>query len=347
MVLRYAARRPDVRLRLIDTAPRWRSIHDTATWKRAFGGSLQLARDMCRLLWVLVAWRPAAIHLTTSGQLSVVRDVLTAALSRACGVRVLYHVRFGRIPQIAAGGTREWRLMRVAMRLASVVVVLDRRSEEAIRHHAREVNVTIIPNFAHPEELAAATSAACAESRTVTYLGWVIPTKGIGELIEAWERVRAPGWRLRIVGPAEPEYARALARSSAAGSIDFSGELSHDEAMAAVAAAGVFVLPSHTEGFPNVVVEAMMLGRPIVATAVGAVPEMLDADAGIVVPPRDVGALAAAIERVTGDEVLRARLGLAARRRAFERYSIGAVFERYMHEWRGRPLETSAERRAA
>src|SRR5687768_4892209 len=93
-----------------------------------------------------------------------------------------------------------------------------------------------------------------------------------------------------------------------------------------VAAADVFALPSWTEGFPLVVLEAMALGRPVVATAVGGTPELVaDGETGLLVPPRDVAALTASLKRVLDDEGLRRRLGEAGRRRVAERFSPEAM----------------------
>lgn len=338
MLLRYAESRPEVRFHVVDIAPRWRAIHDLATWKRIVGGGTQLLRDVARFTWTLVRRRPDAVHLTTSGQLAIVRDIVFGALARLFGVPVVYHLRFGRVPAIASDGTREWRLLRRAMRGAARVVAIDAATEEAIREHAPEVLVERIPNCIDPSELPP-VPAARSEARTVMYLGWVVPTKGISELVEAWTRLAPAGWRLVAAGPCEAGYRAELARG-AAPRLDLPGELAHDEAMRQLAAADVFVLPSYTEGFPNVVLEAMALGKAIVATKVGAIPEMLAGGAGITVEPRNVGELAAALGRVIGDQALREEIGRRARSRALEEYSIEAVFERYRRIWDlpGEPL---------
>jgi glycosyltransferase involved in cell wall biosynthesis len=77
----------------------------------------------------------------------------------------------------------------------------------------------------------------------------------------------------------------------------------------------VFVLPSLTEGTPNAIIEAMAHAKPIIATAVGGVPDVVTEDVGVLVPPDDVKALAAAMTRLTADADLRRRMGLAARKK--------------------------------
>jgi glycosyltransferase involved in cell wall biosynthesis len=87
----------------------------------------------------------------------------------------------------------------------------------------------------------------------------------------------------------------------------------------------VFVLPSLTEGTPNAIIEAMSHAKPIIATAVGGVPDFVSDDVGILVPPNDVNALASAMSRLAGDEELRLRLGLAARKKYEQLFSPRAV----------------------
>jgi glycosyltransferase involved in cell wall biosynthesis len=92
----------------------------------------------------------------------------------------------------------------------------------------------------------------------------------------------------------------------------------------------VAVLASRSEGMPNAVLEYMAAGRPVVSTAVGAVPELIsDGVHGLLVPPEDAGALAAAIARLLADRGLASRLAESARRRAVERYSRPAMVRRF------------------
>ena len=77
----------------------------------------------------------------------------------------------------------------------------------------------------------------------------------------------------------------------------------------------VFVLPSLTEGTPNVIIEAMAHGKPIIASAVGGVPDLVTEDVGILVPSDDIEALAAAMVRLSRDSDLRHRMGVAARKK--------------------------------
>jgi glycosyltransferase involved in cell wall biosynthesis len=92
----------------------------------------------------------------------------------------------------------------------------------------------------------------------------------------------------------------------------------------------VFCLPSHHEAAPISVLEAMQAGRPCVASAVGAIPEMLDhGRCGVLVAPGDAEGLAGALARVVGDDALARSLGDAGRERVREHYSAEVVARRY------------------
>jgi glycosyltransferase involved in cell wall biosynthesis len=92
----------------------------------------------------------------------------------------------------------------------------------------------------------------------------------------------------------------------------------------------VAVLLSDHEGSPNALIEAALLGRPLVATAVGGVPEMVDETVGALVDPHDPVAIGGALQRLIEDAELRNRLGAAARKRAIERYSIDEFVEGHL-----------------
>ena len=100
----------------------------------------------------------------------------------------------------------------------------------------------------------------------------------------------------------------------------------------------VFVLPSLTEGTPNAIIEAMAHARPIIATDVGGIPDVVSEEEGILVPPGDVAALGAAMSRLAGDPELRRRMGLAARKKYERTFAPGVVLPMLL-DFYGRVLE--------
>jgi glycosyltransferase involved in cell wall biosynthesis len=99
-------------------------------------------------------------------------------------------------------------------------------------------------------------------------------------------------------------------------------------------AADVVLVPSHAEPLGNATLEAMAYARPVIGTLVGGIPEMVvDGETGLLVSPRNPVALAGAIERLLEDEELRGRLGLAARRRCEEMFSLEAHVEAMVRQY--------------
>jgi glycosyltransferase involved in cell wall biosynthesis len=107
------------------------------------------------------------------------------------------------------------------------------------------------------------------------------------------------------------------------------GFVPHHELAPLYERAAVVAVPSHREGFGVACAEAMAHGRPVVASAVGGLLDLVvDGETGLLVPPRDVAALRAALERLLGDANLRRRLGDAGRERVREHFSWAPVTDR-------------------
>lgn len=334
LVHQWAANNPRISIAQVDISPHWRAIDDISIWKRVIGGGLQFVRDILHLARLLIRHRYDAIHLTTSGQLAVVRDLGVLFVAGLFKVPVVYHIRFGRIPQIAGANSREWKLLAQAMLKAQTVVAIDSATYHTIREHLPATQVTLIPNCINLAELPTLCTTSKLSIRTALFIGWVIPTKGIAELIEVWARLRPQGWRLQIVGPGNTSYRQSLIEQFRPDGVEFLGELSHPEAIDLMASCDLFVLPSYTEGFPNAVLEAMALGKAVVATDVGAIPEMLAEECGILVKPKDLVNLNTALQALIADDDLRTELGSRARERAIANYSTDAVLSRLWSVWR-------------
>ena len=145
----------------------------------------------------------------------------------------------------------------------------------------------------------------------VLYAGRLSPEKGVLELLEA-----ANGIPLVVAGD-------GALRDRVPNALGF---VPHDELVRLYERSAVVAVPSYREGFGVVCAEAMAHGRPVVASAVGGLLDLVvDGETGLHVPPGDVGALRAALARLLGDRDLRRRLGDAARERIRERFSWDAV----------------------
>jgi glycosyltransferase involved in cell wall biosynthesis len=155
----------------------------------------------------------------------------------------------------------------------------------------------------HPRDRAAERRQAGIDTDTelVLYVGWLSPTKGLAELMDAMIALGAKRPRLRLALVGEGSYRQPLAdKARTAGIADrvqFLGRMDSEGVSRWLGISNVFCLPSYSEGCPNAVVEAIASGRPVVATDVGGIPELVRNGCGMLVPPMDTTRLQEALER--------------------------------------------------
>jgi glycosyltransferase involved in cell wall biosynthesis len=158
------------------------------------------------------------------------------------------------------------------------------------------------------------------ERRVVAlYCGNLIAVKGIAELVEAMRRLREGQVPLQLVCLGDGAFStnlESLASDLGDRSIVLPGRVKPDQVAEYLQASDFMVLPSHSEGMPQVVLEAMNCALPIVGTRVGGIPEaVVEGETGLLVDPRSAPAVAAAMERMVTDDAFRAEAGRRSLRR--------------------------------
>lgn len=140
------------------------------------------------------------------------------------------------------------------------------------------------------------------DSRYILYIGRLVHTKGAGHLIQIMPELLREFPRLVLLvigtGAAEGEWRRSVDERGLSGHVRFLGYQENKRLHYFYNAAEALVLPSHSEGVPNVILEAIACDTPVIATAVGGIPHVLAGGLGILVPPLDEPALAEAIATV-------------------------------------------------
>jgi glycosyltransferase involved in cell wall biosynthesis len=162
-------------------------------------------------------------------------------------------------------------------------------------------------------------------------VGSVIPRKGYDVLVAALAKLRHLSWRLVVAGDCgrSPEASRQIradiVRLGLADRITLLGAVASEQVAPLYASADLFVLPSRFEGYGMAYTEAIAHGVPVVGTTAGAIPQTVPADAGVLVPPGDVEALAATLQRLIADPQERERLAAGARAAKFPSWSEQAA----------------------
>ena len=307
-----------------------------------------------RLCRVLRRLRPAIVHAHTpkGGLLGMVAAWLTRTPVR------VYHLRG--LPLMTATGYRrrllrwsEWVSCRLAQRVICVspsirdVAVAERLCppEKIVappHGGSRGVDATGRFDPAALDELtrrqARAGYGIPDEAPVVGFVGRVVRDKGIAELAEAWENLRAelPALHLLIAGPFEPHDplpAPLRQRLAADPRVHLTGEVA--DVVPLYAVMDVLAFPSRREGLPNVCLEAAAMGIPVVACAIpGVVDAVADGVTGTLVPPRDAQALARGIRRYLDEPELRRCHGAAGRARMLRDFRPEEVWDAIEREYR-------------
>ncbi len=140
-----------------------------------------------------------------------------------------------------------------------------------------------------------------AEEQVVIYVGRFVEAKGMRELVAAAQQMASANGRFRLAligdGVMKAELLKMIEAAGLAAKVHLPGGLAPDKVAQWIRASDVLTLPSWSEGYPNVVVEGLACGRPVVATDVGGTREIVSADNGILIPPKDTTALRLALEQ--------------------------------------------------
>ena len=280
------------------------------------------------------------LHLCSSASISLLKDIIVLKIAKRYGVKTVIHFHFGRIPEIEQKCNWEWRLLQKVSRLADVVVTMDSKSHNVLLKKGFK-NAHYLPNPLSQgvmqiieDELASVTR----KERLLCFVGHVIPSKGVYELVSACKGLC--DIKLHVVGRVTEDVRCQMERISGKGDwLAFDGEVDQQKVIREMLTSSIFVLPSYTEGFPNVILESMACGCAIVTTPVGAIPEMLDiasdAPCGLCCEPKDVDGLRKNIQFFLDNPSEASQYAERAKKRVNEMYDIPKVWEQMVGIWRG------------
>jgi glycosyltransferase involved in cell wall biosynthesis len=281
--------------------------------------------------------KPDVVLLFTAIGASVLEKGAMAWYARLRGVPALMFPRGGAMIDVCQRSpfTKWW--VRVAFRGARMVLCQG----QAWRTFARDVlgfdaeDAPVVPNWTASEELLEIGRGRRSRRDGVVrllFVGWLDAEKGVEELLQACHALLAER-RLELVLVGEGNMSQAardfVQQHALQRAITLRGWLEGADLRAEYAAADVFVLPSWYEGLPNAMVEAMAAKLAIVVSAVGNIPDVIDAGTnGLLVVPRDASALTRALARVIDDAALREALAAAAFVTAEQCFSVEPAVRR-------------------
>ncbi|HEX5132894.1 MAG TPA: glycosyltransferase [Candidatus Krumholzibacteria bacterium] len=243
-------------------------------------------------------------------------DVILSYFAYPYGVAALATARHHRLPAVvscrgsdinrmARAGMQRRRIAAALCASSRVIAVSRALAEQIEALGVNPARLHVVPNgidtqrFAPADRGAARRELGRDENRTlVACVSRLSPEKGIDVLLGAWPLLARTDIDLVLLGDG-PERRRLEALAASLGiseRVHFAGATPHAVIPRWLAASDVAVLPSRMEGYPNAVVEALACGRPVVASRVGGVPEIIGGDElGVLVPPGDAAELAAGL----------------------------------------------------
>jgi glycosyltransferase involved in cell wall biosynthesis len=298
-------------------------------WRREPGIARRLRRTPSYLSafarW-LAAEAPDVVHANSLLMLP------EATIARAQGVPVVMQVH-----ELPPPGRKRALAIRSAALVSDVLVGVSAPVSSMLREHARRTPVRTVYNGVP----AASDVQEARDGFVVGTIGHVARTKGTDVFLEAARLARAarPALRFEHVGPTrlwgDDEYDdRVEALAVSPGLRDAVQMLGHRPAAPALARWSVFVLASRQEAFPLSTLEAMAAGVPVVATAVGGIPEQIEhLESGVLVAPERPSEISDWIVRLYDDLELRSRLAEAGRKRVREAFRLETQAEGLEHAY--------------
>ena len=269
-------------------------------------------------------WIPCSPHVVhycvSANRTGLARDLLFLALLRGTGRSAIAHVHGGSDLEQALSSPLYLRALRLLPRLCEAVVAIAPSVTRLLG--SLGISATTIMNPVRIEESSPRPLRRPGPLRLL-FVGAYGDAKGTSDLVVALAQARARGVHasLRVVGKPQylHEHAPLSRRITALGvddAIDFVGILTPDSLRREYRDADLLCLPSRREGLPMVVLEAMACGLPVLASEVGAVPDVVvDGITGVLVQPGDIAALERAIAWFAANPEHRERMGIASKRR--------------------------------
>jgi len=293
----------------------------------------RLAASPFQLARAIVELGAQIVHLNTSLDARAYwRDLAYLVVAKLCGARVVYQVHGGALPRDFFRNPLLTALLNAVLRWPEVVVVLASSELRAYEAFLPGRNIVMLPNGIDCARYTVYSRplASAGAPLNLIYLGRLAAGKGLRETLEALRLARARGVTARLViagsGPEEQSLRELAGKLGLEQDVTFVGPSHAADKVKLFAGSEVMLLPSYSEGLPYALLEAMAAGVVPIVSRVGAMPDVItEGIHGMLVPPRDAGAIARAIAALGEDRSRLSRMSAACCRRVADTYSIGRV----------------------
>lgn len=285
------------------------------------------------------------LHINLAHGGSVYRKALLARMAHSAGIPYVIHLHGSRFNEFwTKANPRVQRVIATLFRNSAQVVVLGRYWEGLILGHLPELQsrISIVPN-ATRSRIGNNNETAQKNPVQICFLGLIGERKGTFVLLEALKQIKDErNWRATIAGNGAVERCRDLVESfGLSDRITLPGWLAPAAVEELLSRTDIFVLPSTAENLPMSILEAFAFGIAVVATPVGAVPEVIeDGRNGMIVAIGDAAAIAKALRSLIRNPELRRAMGASAKADHANKYDIEVYIKRLSSIWRAAAMRT-------
>lgn len=294
---------------------------------------LRIILNVCR---ARTARDPVIVHLNVSTNGSTYRKWFVACLCKVLAVPFVVHLHGGRYRTFFANSSPVvGRMVLHLFNLAERVIVLGDVWREFVIEELKvqSSNVSVVPNGT-PPPAGVESRPVVADKVRIVFSGRLSVEKGVRDLLVAADRLHADGMKFELALMGDSRDSALLEEARSRQYTIVTGWLNQLEVLGNLATSDIFVLPSHDEGLPMSMIEAMSLGLPLIVTDVGTISDVItDGREGYLLTPGDIDELTDAIKSLLTNADLRERMGAQAKKRWSAELTAEGMAQRIGNEW--------------
>ena len=264
-------------------------------------------------IWILTVFKPDIVHIHTPAYNSFYKHILFLKITRERNIPAALHIHAGKFKEFY-DNLKKSKQRDVCRKLAdaNLLIVLSNYWKEFFTDLYSAEKIRVVENGILVDIFCPLEDKKQSAGNKFLYVGRVLQQKGMDELLEACHQVFKihPDAHLTIAGGEDvAKYSSKAEKMGISKNVTFTGEIVGKTLIELYQKSDIFVLPSHAEGMPLVLLEAMSTGLACIATDVGAIPEVLKPSGGSIIPPKDVDALRDAMLHLVGKPDIQKEMG--------------------------------------
>ena len=319
----------DIEFCLLDTTPTISIQSRKNIIKRVFSSIPLANRIVAQIKRLIKQKKISCVHIATSASLSLFRDKRIINICKKKNIPVIYHYHFGTFQTIIEKDNWEAKLLIKNSKNSTKTICIDEASYKIAKD--RITNAELIHNPV-VVPCGVADISVIKKAKKILFAGHVRDNKGINELIAAWDVLykKNKDWELIIAGDL---FFNFIEEAKKPENIDkrlsFTGHMDFDNLQRQMDLCTIFVLPSYFEGCPNVILEAMSHSMAVVATSVGAIPELIN-NCGLLIEPKNAEDIIKAVQFLIDNPKICDEYGKKAKNKIANEFSADYVCEQYL-----------------